>query len=254
MKFRPCIDIHNGKVKQIVGSSLTDNSAKENFISDKDSAYFAELYKDNDLYGGHVIILNKAGTDEYEASKKEAIKAFKEFPDGLQVGGGINDINASEFIEAGASHVIVTSYLFENGKLSEEKMKKLKDAVSKEKIVFDLSCKKVGDKYFVTTDRWQTITETEMNCDTLKKLEEYCDEYLIHAVDVEGKCNGPETDIIKELSKYEGNKVTYAGGIRSLEDVETINEASDGKIDFTIGSALDIFGGNLKFEEVAKYN
>ena len=254
MKFRPCIDIHNGKVKQIVGSSLTDSSAKENFISDKDSAYFAELYKDNDLYGGHVIILNKAGTDEYEASKKEAIKAFKEFPDGLQVGGGINDKNAAEFIEAGASHVIVTSYLFEDGKLSEEKMKKLKDAVSKEKIVFDLSCKKVGDKYFVTTDRWQTITETEMNCDTLKKLEEYCDEYLIHAVDVEGKCNGPETDIIKELSKYDGNKVTYAGGIRSLEDVEAINKASDGKIDFTIGSALDIFGGNLKFEEVAVYN
>ena len=254
MKFRPCIDIHNGKVKQIVGSSLTDSSAKENFISDKDSTYFAELYKDSGLYGGHVIILNKAGTEEYEASKEEAIKAFKAFPDGLQVGGGINDKNASEFIEAGASHVIVTSYLFENGKLSEEKMKKLKDAVSKEKIVFDLSCKKVGDSYFVTTDRWQTITETEMNCDTLKKLEEYCDEYLIHAVDVEGKCNGPETDIIKELSKYDGNKVTYAGGIRSLEDVEAINEASDGKIDFTIGSALDIFGGNLKFEEVAAYN
>ena len=254
MKFRPCIDIHNGKVKQIVGSSLTDNSAKENFISDKDSSYFATLYKDNGLYGGHVIILNKAGTDEYEASKEEALKAFEAFPNGLQVGGGINDKNASEFIEAGASHVIVTSYLFEDGKLSEEKMKKLKDAVSKEKIVFDLSCKKVGDKYFVTTDRWQTITETEMNCDTLKKLEEYCDEYLIHAVDVEGKCNGPETDIIKELSKYDGNKVTYAGGIRSLEDIEAINEASGGKIDFTIGSALDIFGGNLKFEEVAKFN
>ena len=254
MKFRPCIDIHNGKVKQIVGSSLTDNSAKENFISDKDSMYFAKLYKDKGLYGGHVIILNKTGTEEYEVSREEAIKAFKAFPDGLQVGGGINDKNALEFIEAGASHVIVTSYLFEDGKLSEEKMKKLKDSVSKEKIVFDLSCKKVGDKYFVTTDRWQTITVTEMNCDTLKKLEEYCDEYLIHAVDVEGKCNGPETDIIKELSKYDGNKVTYAGGIRSLEDVKVINEASDGKIDFTIGSALDIFGGNLKFEEVAKYN
>ena len=254
MKFRPCIDIHNGKVKQIVGSSLTDSSAKENFISDKDSKYFAELYKDSGLYGGHVIILNKAGTEEYEASKEEAIKAFKAFPDGLQVGGGINDKNASAFIEAGASHVIVTSYLFEDGKLSEEKMKRLRDAVSKEKIVFDLSCKKVGDRYYVTTDRWQTITETEMNCDTLRKLEEYCDEYLIHAVDVEGKCNGPETDIIKELSKYDGNKVTYAGGIRSLEDVEAINEASDGKIDFTIGSALDIFGGNLKFEEVAAYN
>lgn len=254
MKFRPCIDIHNGKVKQIVGSSLTDVSAKENFISDKDSAYFANLYKDNKLFGGHVIILNKAGTEDYEASKDEAIKAFKAFPNGLQVGGGINDENAAEFIEAGASHVIVTSYLFEDGKLSFMRMRSLKDAVSKEKIVFDLSCKKVGDKYFVTTDRWQTITETEMTCDTLKQLEEYCDEYLIHAVDVEGKCNGPETDIIKELAKYDGNKVTYAGGIRSLEDVEAINEASNGKIDFTIGSALDIFGGNLKFEDVAKFN
>ena len=143
MKFRPCIDIHNGKVKQIVGSSLTDESAKENFISDKDSSYFASLYKENGLYGGHVIILNKAGTKEYEASKEEAIKAFKTFPDGLQAGGGINDKNASEFLKAGASHVIVTSFLFEDGKLSERRMKSLKDAVSKEKIVFDLSCKRL---------------------------------------------------------------------------------------------------------------
>ena len=254
MKFRPCIDIHNGKVKQIVGSSLTDNSAKENFISDKDSAYFANLYKEHGLYGGHAIILNKAGTAEYEASKQEALKAFAAFEGGLQIGGGINDENAKEFIEAGASHVIVTSYLFENGKLCEDKMIRLKDAVSKDKIVFDLSCKKVGEKYFVTTDRWQTVTYTEMNADLLKELEEYCDEYLIHAVDVEGKCNGPETDIIKELAKYDGNKVTYAGGIRSIEDVEAIKEASDGKIDFTIGSALDIFGGKLSFDTVSKYN
>ena len=225
MRFRPCIDIHNGKVKQIVGSSLTDDSAKENFISDKDSAFFANLYKKNGLFGGHAIILNKAGTPEYEASKAEAIKAFKEFPMGLQIGGGINDKNAPEFIEAGASHVIVTSYLFEDGKLSEERMDLLKDAVGKEKVVFDLSCKKVGEKYYVTTDRWQTVTDTVMDADLLKKLESYCDEYLIHAVDVEGKCNGPETDIIKELSKYDGNKVTYAGGIRSLEDVKVINEA-----------------------------
>ncbi len=253
MRFRPCIDIHNGKVKQIVGSSLTDDSAKENFISDKDSAFFANLYKKNGLFGGHAIILNKAGTLEYEASKAEAIKAFKEFPMGLQIGGGINDKNAPEFIEAGASHVIVTSYLFEDGELSEERMDLLKDAVGKERIVFDLSCKKVGEKYYVTTDRWQTVTDTVMDADLLKKLESYCDEYLIHAVDVEGKCNGPETDIIKELSKYDGNKVTYAGGIHSYEDIELINKASDGKIDFTIGSALDIFGGDLEFERVIKY-
>ena len=253
MKFRPCIDIHNGKVKQIVGSSLTDNSAKENFISDKDSAYFANLYKEYGLYGGHAIILNKAGTEEYEASKKEAFKAFETFPGGLQIGGGINDKNARDFIEAGASHVIVTSYLFKDGERSKERMESLREVVGKDKTVFDLSCKKVNDKYFVTTDRWQTVTDTEMNAALLKKLEEYCDEYLIHAVDVEGKCNGPETDIIKELSKYEGNQVTYAGGIRSLEDVDAIREASDGKIDFTIGSALDIFGGSLEFEKAAKY-
>ena len=252
MSFRPCIDIHDGKVKQIVGSSLTDESAKENFISDNDSAYYAKLYKENDLYGGHVIILNKAGTPEYEASKSEAIKAFFAFPGGLQIGGGINDKNASEFIEAGASHVIVTSYLFEDNKLSFDKMKLLKDAVSKDKIVFDLSCKKVGDKYFVTTNRWQNVTETEMNIDLLCKLEDYCDEYLIHAVDVEGKCNGPELDIIKELSNYNGNKVTYAGGIRSYEDIESINRISDERIDFTIGSALDIFGGNLSFSKVCE--
>ena len=252
MSFRPCIDIHDGKVKQIVGSSLTDKSAKENFISDKDSAYFANLYKDNNLYGGHVIILNKAGTPEYEASKNEAIKAFAAFPGGLQIGGGINEKNASEFIETGASHVIVTSYLFEDNKLSFGRMKLLKDAVGKDRVVFDLSCKKVEDKYFVTTNRWQTITETEMNVDLLCKLEEYCDEYLIHAVDVEGKCNGPELDIIKGLSNYNGNKVTYAGGIRSYEDIEAINRISNERIDFTIGSALDIFGGKLEFDKVCK--
>ena len=250
MNFRPCIDIHDGKVKQIVGSSLTDSSAKENFISDKDSVYFANLYKKHDLTGGHIIMLNKVGTPEYALSEKEAKKGLSAFPGGLQIGGGINDKNAKDFIEAGASHVIVTGYIFENKNLSFERMKKLKDAVSKEKIVFDLSCKKVGNKYFVTTDRWQTVTETTMNSGLLCKLEEFCDEYLIHAVDVEGKCNGPEEDIIREIAKYSGNKVTYAGGIHSFDDIESIRKASDGKIDITIGSALDLFGGDLKFEEV----
>ena len=250
MKFRPCIDIHDGRVKQIVGSTLTDDSARENFISDKDSAYFAKLYMDNSLFGGHVIILNKVGTKEYEESKKEALKAFSMFPNGLQIGGGITDENANEFIKSGASHVIVTSYLFKDDKLNEDRMKRLKETVGKEKIVFDLSCKRIGDKYFVTTNRWQTVTESEMNADLLKELEEYCDEYLIHAVDVEGKCNGPEKDILLELSKYKGNSVTYAGGIHSYDDIRMIKEIADGRIDFTIGSALDIFGGNLDFNRV----
>ena len=255
MNFRPCIDIHNGSVKQIVGSSLSDsNAVSENFVSEKDSAYYAKLYADKGLKGGHVIILNKIGTPEYEASREAALLALSTTPGLLQVGGGITDENAYSFIKEGASHIIVTSYLFENGELSFDKMKRLKEAVGKEHVVFDLSCKKVNDSYYIATNRWQTVTDTKLDVDMLCKLEEFCDEYLIHAVDVEGKSNGPEKDLIKELSSYEGNKITYAGGIRSTEDIETINMLSNGKMDFTIGSALDIFGGNLKFEEVAVYN
>lgn len=251
MEFRPCIDIHDGFVKQIVGSSLTDGKRPvENFVSKKDAAFYANLYKEHNLTGGHVIILNKIGTKEYEASKEAAFSAFSAYPNGLQIGGGITDLNAKEFIDAKASHVIVTSFLFEESVLSFEKMKRLKDAVGKEHIVFDLSCKKVGDKYFVTTNRWQTITKCEMNCDTLCKLDEFCDEFLIHAVDVEGKSNGPETDIIEILSGYDGNAITYAGGIHSYEDIETIKKYSKGKINVTVGSSLDIFGGNLMFDKI----
>lgn len=252
MEFRPCIDIHNGYVKQIVGSTLSDKGASENFVSDKDSAYYAALYRDNGLAGGHAIILNKIGTNEYEASKNEAIKAFEAFPGGIQIGGGVNDKNASEFIDLGASHVIVTSYLFENDTLSFGRMEALKAAVGKKHIVFDMSCKKVEDKYYVTTNRWQTVTGTVMNCELLQKLEDYCDEYLIHAVDVEGKSEGPEKDILLELSKYQGNAVTYAGGIHSYEDIALIKEIGNGKVNFTIGSALDLFGGKLAFEKIIK--
>ena len=251
MEFRPCIDIHDGYVKQIVGSSLSDTGKPtENFVSDRKSSYFAGLYKERGLKGGHVIILNKAGTAEYELSKNAAFEAFKEYPNGLQTGGGINAENAYEFIEKGASHVIVTSFLFDNGKLSFEKMNILKNAVGKEHIVFDLSCKKVGNEYFVTTDRWQTVTDCVMDLNTLRELELYCDEFLIHAVDVEGKSNGPEKDILKTLSKYSGNPITYAGGIHSYSDIEEIAKSSDNRINITIGSALDIFGGHLSFDKV----
>lgn len=251
MEFRPCIDIHDGYVKQIVGSSLSDdNKPKENFVSNKDSAFYASLYKKHNLRGGHAIILNKAGTNEYNASKLAAFEAFKTYPLGLQIGGGITDKNAKEFVDAGASHVIVTSYLFENGNLSYNRMEKLCEAVGREHIVFDLSCKRIGNKYFVTTDRWQTVTDCEMNKETLCKLESYCDEYLIHAVDVEGKCNGPEKEILKILSEYEGNAITYAGGIHSYEDIEDIRKYAEGKINVTVGSALDIFGGTLEFEKI----
>lgn len=253
MQFRPCIDIHNGRVKQIVGSSLSDNgSVSENFVSDKDSSYYAKLYKEYNLTGGHVIILNKAGTVEYEASKNAAFRAFEAFEGGLQIGGGINDLNAKEFIDKGASHVIVTSFIIVDGKISFERLEKLKRSVSKEHIVLDLSCRRVNDKYMIATDRWQRISDVELNEALLDKLADYCDEYLIHAVDVEGKQNGPESDVLKEISKFVPEKVTYAGGIHSYEDIDIIEKAGNKNVNFTIGSALDIFGGKLSFETIAK--
>jgi len=252
MRFRPCIDIHNGKVKQIVGSSLNEtDDPNENFVSDKDSVYYAGLYDRYDLRGGHAIILNKAGTLDFERSKKEAMKALTAYPDLLQIGGGINDSNAEEFIESGASHVIVTSFLFDDNELSFDKMNKLLKRVPAKKIVFDLSSKRVGDKYFITCNRWQTITDSELNIELLQKLDKYCDEFLIHAVDVEGKQNGIESDLVKSISAYKGNKITYAGGIRSFKDIEDLKSFSNDGMDFTIGSALDIFGGTLEFKKVA---
>lgn len=253
MEFRPCIDIHNGHVKQIVGSSLKDSGeVKENFVSDKNADYFASLYRANNLKGGHAIILNKFGTNEYEDSKEQAIKAFNAYPEGIQIGGGINDSNASDFINLGASALIVTSFLFEENVLSFEKMKRLSSTVGKDRVVFDLSCREINGEYYITTNRWQTITDTRVDLDLLDKMSEYCFEYLIHAVDVEGKSNGPETKLLEKLSEYEGNAITYAGGIHSYSDIELIKEIGKGRINFTIGSSLDLFGGNLSFDKIIK--
>lgn len=252
MEFRPCIDIHNGLVKQIVGSSLSDqNGAGEtNFVSNEDPSYFAGLYKENNLKGGHVIILNSVGSSEYELSKEAAFKALKEYPGGLQIGGGITDENGLEFIKAGASHVIVTSYLFEDGDLCIPKMKNLTLTIGKEHVVFDLSCRKYEDGYHIMCDRWQTKTDRILDGKLLRDLEMYCDEYLIHAVDVEGKKSGVEGELIEMLSYYSGNAVTYAGGIKDLDDIDVIYQKGKGKINFTIGSSLDIFGGNIKLDDV----
>lgn len=252
MQFRPCIDIHNGKVKQIVGSSLRDANdyAKENFVSEKGADFFADLYKEKNLKGGHVILLNSKDSEFYEATKEEALRALEAFPKGLGVGGGITDENAGEFLHAGASHVIVTSYLFEDGRLSKEKMEKLRDVAGREHIVFDLSVKRFEDGYHIMSNRWQVKTDEVLTPKLLKKLEGYCDEYLIHAVDVEGNNNGIETTLVEELSEYEGNAVTYAGGIHSYEDIEILRKAGKGRIHFTVGSALDLFGGKLSFEKI----
>lgn len=251
MEFRPCIDIHNGIVKQIVGNTLCDENdeAKENFASTNDAAYYAVMYKELGLKGGHVIILNSHDSEYYEASKNQALKALAAYPLGLQVGGGVNDKNAREYIDAGASHVIVTSYVFTNGQLREDRLKRLCEAVGKNHIVLDLSCRMRGGKYYIVTDRWQKFTETEFNKELFDELSEYCDEFLIHAVGVEGTGLGIDGAVLDILSKVPYT-VTYAGGISSMEDIEDIRSIGAGHVNFTVGSCLDIFGGNLKIKEI----
>lgn len=255
MKFRPCIDIHNGNVKQIVGGSLSDknNFAVDNFVSEYDGAYYGKLYKSYGLTGGHIIILNPAGSDFYNADIEQAYSALSAFEGGLQIGGGINDENAAHFLDKGASHVIVTSFVFKNGVVNFDNLNRLVKSVGKSRLVLDLSCRKKDGKYYVVTDRWQKFTDIEMNSQTLEMFSKYCDEFLIHAVDTEGKAKGIEPQIAKIMGEYCTIPSTYAGGIFSFEDLDNLKELGKGKIDFTIGSALDIFGGNMNFEKVAVY-
>lgn len=255
MKFRPCIDIHNGKVKQIIGGSLKDqgDQALENFVSEQDAAFFAELYKQKKLNGGHIILLNPAGSSYYEKTKQQALCALSAYPDGLQVGGGINPYNAEEFLKAGASHVIITSYVFQDGQFHADKLKEMHSAVGKEHLVLDLSCRKRGKDYYIVTDRWQKYTDVCLNRETLKELEGQCDEFLVHAVDVEGKASGIEEELAALLGDAAAIPVTYAGGVHNFQDLEKLKELGQDKVDVTIGSALDLFGGSMKFEEVLEF-
>lgn len=255
MKFRPCIDIHNGKVKQIVGGSLMDvgNQAEENFVSQYDGGFYANLYKENGLTGGHIILLNPVGSEYYEADVEQAALALKAYPGGLQIGGGMTAENAARFLEMGASHIIVTSYVFKNGQINYDNLDAILEAVGKEHLVLDLSCRKKDGKYYVVTDRWQKFTDVELTLDTLDQLSSYCDEFLIHAVDVEGKASGIEEELAALLGKWNKIPITYAGGVRNEEDLRKLKELGNGDIDVTIGSALDLFGGNMKFETVLSY-
>ena len=250
MKFRPCIDIHNGKVKQIVGGSLKDagDQARENFVSQQDGAFYASLYKEKGLKGGHIILLNSADSQYFEDTRKQAFLALEAYPGGLQLGGGVNPENAGMYLDAGASHVIVTSYVFKDGSISWENLDKMVKAVGREHLVLDLSCRKKGDAYYVVTDRWQKFTQQQVTLELMEKLGSFCDEFLVHAVDVEGKANGIEVPLASLLGKYDGRPVTYAGGVGSMEDIQILKEAADGKLDVTVGSALDLFGGKIPFE------
>ena len=252
MEFRPCIDIHNGQVKQIVGGSLTDknNHAQENFVATKDADYYAKFYQERGIKGGHIILLNPATSEYYEATKKQALKALAAYPGGMQIGGGINDTNAKEYLDAGASHVIVTSYVFKDGKIHMENLEKIYQIVGKEHLVLDLSCRYRDGAYYIVTDRWQKFTDEKVDEKTLDMLMNYCDEFLIHAVDVEGKAQGIEGRLVEQLGKWNKLPITYAGGVHSYEDIDELKRLGNGKIHVTIGSALDLFGGKLDFDTV----
>ena len=251
MNFRPCIDVHKGKVKQIVGSTLSDDakSVKTNFVSGDTPAHFADLYKSSGLRGGHMILLSRD-----EETDRVARQALREYPQGLQIGGGVNPRNAESYLEEGASHVIVTSYIFKHGKLEQEKLKLLADVVGRERLVLDLSCRRKGDDYYVVTDRWQRFSSLKVTEETLSFLAQYADEFLIHGVDVEGKRLGIDMDLVKLLGDYSPIPSTYAGGVCNIEDMETIKRVGRGMVDATIGSALNIFGGDLSYERVVQWH
>ena len=254
MKFRPCIDIHNGKVKQIVGGSLKDegNQAEENFVSAQDAAWYAKRYQKDGIRGGHIILLNPESSEYYEADVEQALGALSAYPGGLQIGGGIHLGNAKKFLDAGASHVIVTSYVFKDGQIYWERLKELSQHVGKEHLVLDVSCRKKEDDYYIVTDRWQKFTSVKMNMETLHNLAPFCDEFLIHAVDVEGKASGIEKDLVELLGSFDLCQVTYAGGVGSFDDLRDLKRLGKDRVHVTIGSALDLFGGSLPYEIIKK--
>lgn len=249
-KFRPCIDLHDGRVKQIVGGTLSDHGAGlvTNFVSDQPPSYFAALYQKDALQGGHVILLGQGN----EAAAKDALAAY---PGGLQVGGGIHAENAKQWLDAGASHVIVTSWIFHKGTLHMDRLQQLVQAIGKERLVLDLSCRRTSEGYNIAIDRWQTVTAVRILPKTLDLFADYCDEFLIHAADVEGKQAGMDEELIAYLAENSSIPVTYAGGARHVADLELCSKISKGRVDLTIGSALDIFGGKgARYSDCVEYN
>jgi phosphoribosylformimino-5-aminoimidazole carboxamide ribotide isomerase len=250
-KFRPCIDLHAGRVKQIVGGSLSDDTdeLETNFVSDQPAAHYARIYARDALSGGHVIQLGPGN----EAAAREALAAY---PEGLQVGGGINLANAAQWLEAGASHVIVTSYLFDPaGRFLFDRLEALVAAVGRSRLVLDLSCRAQESGWVVAMQRWQRATELLVTAQTVRELSGYCAEFLVHAADVEGRCGGIDADLVKFLGEECPIPVTYAGGAQSLEDLERVDRLSGGKVDLTIGSALDIFGGRaVRYADCVAWN
>jgi phosphoribosylformimino-5-aminoimidazole carboxamide ribotide isomerase len=249
MRFRPCIDLRHGRVVQIVGGSWRDGNDQgtiTNFETEQAPAFYARLYQADRLSGGHVIAL---GPGNHQA----ALSALQAFPGGMQMGGGITPDNAHEYLTAGASHVIVTSYVFHDGHVNTERLTQLVAAVGKTRLVLDVSCRKRGDDFWVVTDRWQRFTEVRITPQTLEWLAASCDEFLVHGVDVEGTRTGIEATLVERLGAWSPIPVTYAGGAQALADLERVKVLGLGRVDLTIGSALDIFGGDVPYRDVVAW-
>lgn len=250
MNFRPCIDLRNGQVVQIVGGTLSDDKTDQpitNFESANSSTEFAKMYQADQLTGGHVIALGPGNT-------QAAILALNAYPGGLQFGGGINPSNAAKFLDAGASHVIVTSYVFSDGKIDFEKLADLLKIVGKDRLVLDLSCRKKDNEFWIVTDRWQNFTDVPVTPNTLEMLAKFCDEFLVHGVDVEGKMQGIQAELVTLLADHCPIPVTYAGGASSFSDLERVKQLGKDRVDLTIGSALDIFGGAIPYRDVVAWH
>ncbi|MCC5847814.1 MAG: phosphoribosylformimino-5-aminoimidazole carboxamide ribotide isomerase [Verrucomicrobia bacterium] len=248
-RFRPCIDLHQGRVKQIVGGSLDAADAPQtNFISENAPAWFAERYRRDGLRGGHVIQLGPGNRD----AAREALAAW---PNGLQLGGGVNDANANEWLGAGAEKLIVTSWLFdENARFQWKRLETLANQIGPEKLVIDLSCRDAHPEWRVAMNRWQTPTDLYVSPQTLTELADFCSEFLIHAADVEGLRGGMDDDLIRMLGDHCPLPVTYAGGAARFEDLAHTEALSGGRVDLTIGSALDLFGGNIPYADCVAWN
>lgn len=251
--FRPCIDLRGGRVVQIVGGTLSDDpdtasDVRVNFTTERSSASYAMQYGADGLAGGHVIMLGPGNDDAARA-------ALAAWPGGMQVGGGITGTNAREWLDAGASHVIVTSWLFDGPTFVADRLAQLVRAVGAEHIVVDLSCRKRDGAYWVVTDRWRTFTDARVDQEILTLLADSCAEFLVHGVDVEGLGQGIDLDLVTLLAESSPIRATYAGGARSIDDLRVVHEVSDGRVDLTIGSALDIFGGTgVTYAECVAFN
>lgn len=249
MRFRPCIDLHRGNVVQIVGASLDDadgDKLRTNFTSQREPADYARLYRDAGLHGGHVIALGPG-------NEEAALNALRAWPGGMQYGGGINPDNAGRYLDAGASHVIVTSFVFSAGRVDYDKLRQLVSVVGRKRLVLDLSCRARNGDFYIVTDRWQRFTDEKIDASLLAALAEHCAEFLVHGVDVEGLRQGIQEELIAVLGEHSPCPVTYAGGVHRLSDLDRVNTLGKGRVDLTIGSALDIFGGDIPFEAVLEW-